>query len=200
MSSRYMEQNCEPWNYRDWDKFPIQLCKYTVSDKNRTTKTAQVILLDATPEKLALWVLSTCKNVKGSTEASCTDKLSRQIINQSGAQFPVAGIVFEDILPEDGINEIYCFRNGVTVKIGGVPHRGTLQPSQQEQELCINGAVSKTLKFARIAGTSREEFIANGGAEDVAGNKWNEVIKKLYQGAFNSDVNELLVAWAKKNL
>jgi hypothetical protein len=169
-----MEHNCAPTTYRGWEKFPTQLCKYSVKDKKGgTTKTAQVILLDAPPDKLARWVLSTCQNVKNTTKASCTNKLSHQIISQSGAQFPVAGIVFEDLLPEDGVNEIYCFRNGVTVKVDGVPHRGSAQPSEQEQEKCLNDPVSNTLRFARIAGTTRDEYRANVGKEnEIESSPW----------------------------
>ncbi len=95
--------------------------------------------------------------------------------------------------------EIYCFRNGVTVKVEGVPHLGTEQPSEQEQKNCLNRNVVKTLRYARIASSRREEYIANGGKEDVKNNNWNEVVRKLYQNAFNSETNELVIAWAQSN-
>jgi len=201
ISSRYMEQNCQPTTYDGWEGFPIQLCSYAVKDKkDGTRKSAQVILLDASPEKLARWVVTTCLKVKGTTKPDCTDRVSKRIISQSGAQFPVAGIVFEDILPVDGVNEIYCFRNGVTVSVPGVPHRSTRQPTPQEQAKSLHDSIASTFRYARIVGTTREEYIANGGKEDVQGNKWIAVVKKLYQDAFNSVVNELMIAWAKKNL
>jgi hypothetical protein len=207
ISSRYMEHDCKPATFKEWEGFSTELCTYSVKDKKTGVKTAQVILLDASPEKLAKWVLSTCQKVLNTTSKKCTGKLSNWIIGASGAQFPVSGIVFEDQFPQkkpplksgDGIMEIYCFRNGVTVKVEGVPHMGTDQPSEQEKQDCINGTVSKTLRYARIASTQREDSVANGGKEDVKDNKWNEVVKRLYQIAINSEENELVNAWAQNN-
>ncbi len=79
--------------------FPTQLCKYSVKNKKTGMKTAQVILLNASPEKLAKWVLSTCQAVLDTISKKCTGKLSNWIIGASGAQFPVSGIVLEDQFP-----------------------------------------------------------------------------------------------------
>ena len=63
--------------------------------------------------------------VKGVYDPADGKKMFQHILGQSGGQFPVAGVVYEDIIPADGVNEIYCFRDGVTVSVEGVPHRGT---------------------------------------------------------------------------
>lgn len=149
--SRYMEVNCVPATYEGWDTLPLKECTYSVKGNNDPVKkTAKVIMLNAEPDQLARWVVSTCIDVMGNAGNKCTKALGAQIIGQSGAQFPVAGIVFEDLLPVDGKYEVFAFRNGVTVKIDGVTHRGTAQPSADEIESSLHGAVTSTLKYARI--------------------------------------------------
>lgn len=199
-SSRYMEHNCVPATYPGWETLPLKKCTYRVKGANDPVKkTAEVIMLNAEPDQLARWVVSTCIDVVGNASNKCTRNLGKQIIEQSGAQFPIAGIVFEDILPEDGKFEVFAFRNGVTVRINGVTHLGTAQPSTTEIEKSLNGAVTSTLKFARIQSTTREQYLANGGTRSVSGNAWNEVNRDLYKAAWGHNRNEMMVAWAKAN-
>lgn len=200
-NSRYMEKNCVPTTYDQWDHtLPLQECKYTVKGKHDPAeKTAKVILLNAEPDQLARWVVSTCIEVVGSATIKCTKAIGKQIIEQSGAQFPIAGIVFEDILPEDGKFEVFAFRNGVTVRIDGVKHLGTDQPSDDEIQKSLTGQVTSTLKFARIQSTTRQQYLANGGNKSVMGNAWNEVNRELYKAAWGHNRNEMMVAWAKAN-
>lgn len=201
----YMEQECEPTNYPGWEGFPLIKCHYSVIDEDGTKKSAEVVMLNPSPEQLARWVVYACLDVKGSADSKYTDKLSKHIIAQSGAQFPIAGIVFEDILPKDKIYEVYCFRNGVTVGIKGVKHQNTNQPTNEEIEKSLYGEVKWTGKFARIQSTTREEYKENGGTVDVGDSKnrkisWLDVSRELYQAAWGNDRNELMIAWAKKNL
>jgi endoglucanase len=200
MSSRYMEQNCVSTTYPGWEGYPLQQCTYSVKGHHDPVrKTTKVILLDPSPEQLARWVVSTCVNVTGDAGLRCTRTLSRQIMGQSGAQFPVAGIVFEDILPENGVFEVFAFRNGVTVRVSGVTHLGTSQPTAAEIEKSLHGEVISALKFARIQSTTREQYRANGGTRVVAGLAWIEVIRDLYKAAWGNDRNELMIAWARDN-
>jgi hypothetical protein len=205
--ARYMEKQCEPTTYSGWENFPLTKCRYTVKDKDGTQKTAVVIMLNPSPEQLARWVVYTCLQIKGSADAQYTDKLSRHILNQSGAQFPVAGIVWEDYLPKDGAYEIYCFRNGVCVGIKDIKHRSTAQPTDEEIEKSLTGEVLWSADRARIQSTMREEYKANGGKVDVGSSSkgqrkltWLEVSRELYQAAWDKDRNELMIAWAKQNL
>ncbi|MCA1591830.1 MAG: hypothetical protein LC754_04085, partial [Acidobacteria bacterium] len=206
-AARYMEENCEPATRAGYEGLPLIKCNYAVRDHGGARKSATVILLDAPIEQLARWVVQTCLLVKGNANAPCTDKLFNHILQQSGGQFPVAGIVFEDILPEDGVNEIYCFRDGVTARVGGVPHRGTAQPTMEQINLCLNGEVQSSFVFARIQGTTREEYRANGGTVDVGSSEvgkrkleWLGVSRDLYKAAWGQDRNELMIAWARANL
>ena len=200
-NSRYMEKNCVPTTYDQWDHtLPLQECTYTVKGKHDPAeKTAKVIMLNAEPDQLARWVVSTCIDVVGSPTIKCTKAIGKHIIEQSGAQFPVAGIVFEDILPEDGKFEVFAFRNGVTVRIDGVTHLGTAQPSADEIQKSLTGEVTSTLKFARIQSTTRQQYQANGGTQSVTGNAWNEVNRDLYKAAWGHNRNEMMVAWARAN-
>lgn len=199
-NARYMEKNCQPTTYPGWEGLPLQQCTYSVKGHNDSApKTAKVIMLNASPEQLARWVVATCVEVTGGARRRCTDTLSKHIIAQSGAQFPIAGIVFEDILPEDGVNEVYAFRNGVTVRVDGVTHRSPQQPTAAQIEKSLNGQVTSTFKFARIQSTTRENYKANGGTRNVTESAWLDVVRDLYKAAWGNNRNELMIAWARAN-
>jgi hypothetical protein len=196
-SGRYMEQNCVPTTYPGWEDLPLKLCTYSVKDSNSPVKkTAKVIMLNAEPDQLARWIVATCIEVTGNATNKCTKAIGAQINGQSNAQFPVAGIVFEDM--EAGKFKAYAFRNGVTVRISGVS-LGMAQPSDAEIEKCLNGDVASTFQFARVQGTTRAQYLANGGTRSVTGNAWNEVNRDLYKAAWGHNRNEMMIAWAKAN-
>jgi hypothetical protein len=205
-SARYMEHNCEDATYPGWDGFPLRRCRYTVTDRRtRREKTGTVILLNAEPRQLARWVVHACREVKRDTGPRCTGRLARHIVGQSGAQFPVAGIVYEDILPADGVQEAYVFRDGVTVAVRGFTHQLTRPATAAEVDSALNGTVLRSFQFARIQSTRREEYRANGGTEDVGTHRdrklhWLPVVRRLYQEAWDKDRNELMIAWARANL
>ncbi len=202
--ARYMEENPKPVVVPGWEGFPTVQCVYTVQDKAlHTNKTAAVILLDPDAARLARWMVNACQFAKGGVTTNNLKKLADHIMGQSGGQYPVRGIVYEDILPENDIHEIYCFRDGVTVKINGVEHRSEKQPSPAEIEKSLTAPladVSWVGKYARIQSTTRENYQAAGGSEKVDGTNWLEISRKLYQKAWNSDTNELMMAWVKANL
>lgn len=206
LNARYMEKNAEPVTYPSWEGFPLIHCKYSVKDKDGTVKPAEVILLDASPHQLARWVVYTCMEVKGSAAQEYTNKLSKHIIGQSGAQFPVAGMVYED-MEGDGVYKLYCFRDGVTVGIKGIPNADAKVLSPDEIHQTLYGEIAWTGKYARIQSTTREQYTAFGGKVDVGTSEsgkrklsWLTVSRQLYQSAWNHDRNELMIAWAKQNL
>ena len=103
-------------------------------------------------------------------------------------------IVFEDLLPLDGQYEVFAFRNGVTVKIDGVTHRGTAQPSADEIERSLRGkrlelftwmsiALLKQCSICFCPGDHHLVPIV-GGTRSVTGNAWNEVSRDLYKAAW----------------
>jgi len=56
-------------------------------------------------------------------------------MDASGAQYPVAGIVLEDM---DGEQAIYPFRDGVTVRISGIENGAKKQPTEEEITLALD--------------------------------------------------------------
>ncbi|MFB3895402.1 MAG: cellulase [bacterium] len=206
LNSRYMERNSEPTTYPGWEGYPLIKCKYTVKDNDGTIKPAEVIMLNATPHQLARWVVYTCIAVKTSSAPEYTDKLSHHIIYQSGAQFPVAGMVYED-MEGDGVFKLYCFRDGITVGIKGIANQYAKVLTPEQIQLTLYGEVEWSGKYARIQSTTREQYTAAGGKVDVGTSEkekrkstWLTVSRELYQKAWNNDRNELMFAWAKQNL
>lgn len=202
--SRYMAANPKPVAVPGWENFPTTKCTYTVKDKaTGESKTVSVVMLNPDAHKLARWIVTACLDARGSIQTRDTEKLVDHIMTQSGAQFPVRGIVYEDILPANGLYEIYCFMDGVTVKIKGVPHRGERQPTSEEVRRSLEAPqadVTWVGTYARIQSTTREQYQKAGGRENVEGIAWLDVSRKLYQQAWHSDRNELMIAWAKASL
>ncbi|HET7230551.1 MAG TPA: hypothetical protein VFJ16_11150 [Longimicrobium sp.] len=201
--ARYMEQNCVDTTFAGWDGFPVKRCTYSVRERGGGSKTATVVLLDATPRQLARWVVQACAEARRTTAAACTGKLRRRIIEQSGAQFPVAGIVLED-MEGDGTQNLFVFRDGVTVTVDGVSNGSAGPVTADVIRRSLTSPVVRTGKFARVASTTREEYRANGGTVDAGTSTnrklaWLGVVRTLYQQAFRSDRNELLVAWLRAN-
>jgi len=210
LSSRYMKKNgtCTPvQDYSGWEGFPLEQCSYT---KNGIK--ASVIMLNPSAEQIARWVVDACYEA-GHPEPEYMDKLYAHIICQSNGQFPVAGIVLED-MDGNGKPNNYCFRNGMTVNIEGLFTDSTVtsagkkkrdqfperQTTEDEIQKCYQGKVEKVWKFARIQSTSREDYMKADGTLNVKGKAWMEVVQKLYKQAWGKNRNELMIAWAKQHL
>jgi len=202
--ARYMEGDPQPVTVPGWEGFPTVKYTYSVRDHSTgATKTASVIMLNPDARQLACWIVTACIEAKGSRDEAFLHKLANHIISQSGAQFPVRGVVYEDILPANGIYEVYCFMDGVTVKLNGVEHRGEKQPPPEQMQKALQAALADVTwvgKYARIQSTTREDYQKAGGKEDVEGTAWLSVSRKLYQAAWKSPRNELMIAWAKARL
>ncbi len=208
--AHYMAQRCTPTTYPNWEGLPLQRCEYSVTDETGT-KSATVILLNAPPEQLARWVVRTCIEAKGSSDPPCTDRLVNHIQSASGAQFPVAGIVFEDLVgpngkaPRDGVFEVYVFRDGVTVGIRELRNQTTAQPSAEQIKASLESEVVSVGQYARIQSTTVDDYRANGGTENVGTQDhrtltWLKVVRESYQKAWGTDRNELMIAWARRHL
>jgi hypothetical protein len=188
-----------------WEGFPTRRYTYLVKDKDGTSKLADAILLNPSPEKIARWIVSALVEAKGSYNPAKGKKMFQHILYQSAGQFPVAGVVYEDIHPEDGKKEIYCFRDGVTVAVEGVPDRGTAPMTPKQIAASIDGRVTRVGTYARIASTSPKMWIDAGGSSGVLKDgkpteQWVSEIRKAYQAAWNSDRNALFVAWVKATI
>jgi hypothetical protein len=202
LASRYMEKNCKPIQWPGYEGLPTLQCEYTVTDKaTSTSKTAPIVLLDAPPEMVATWIVNACTEVSGTLVLDNARRLFKHIISQSGAQFPIAGVVYED-MEGDGYMKAYCFRDGVTVRVEGVEHRTTAPLNNAEREASLHGNVTRVYTYARIASTSPADYTAAGGTIDVGNNQdrkpaWLDVVRQAYIKAWKTGRNELIVDWAK---
>jgi hypothetical protein len=201
-NSRYMtsKEGCDTLlTYPEWENLPVIKCTYSVAGFKAT-----VIMLNPTTKQIATWIVNACYET-GHGNVTSMDKVFAHIINQSGGQFPLAGIVLED-MDGNGKPSNYCFRNGVTVSIKGLFLGSTRFPekqaTQEEIEKSLNGEVEGVYKYARIQSTSREDYIrySKKAMTTAKGNKWMDVVAKLYKEAWNSDHNDLLTAWVKAHL
>lgn len=194
-----------------WEGFPVKLYEYQTGNDLYTgkPKTGKVYLLNPSPEKLATWIASACWEVKNSLDTAYTFKLLNWIDNQSNAQFPVRGVVYEDQYTKD-FQEPYVFKDGVTVYIKDStmwPKDKICTPEQLDFYLRITNddIKSQTGQYGRISSTTREDYKNCGGTEDVGSKedrkqKWLDVVRELYKKAWNSDRNELIIMWAKNHL
>jgi len=194
-----------------WEGFPVKLYEYKTGKDlyTKQAKTGKVYLLNPSPEKLATWIATTCWEVKRSVDDNYIDKVFQTVKGQSGAQFPVKGVVYEDQYIRN-FQEPYVFKDGVTVYVADqkwFPEDKTCTPQQLEFYLKIKNSDLKpqTGRYARIISTTREMYTANSGEEDVGDGEhrkleWLSVVRQLYKKAWNSDRNELMIAWARSNL
>ena len=213
LSHAYMVQQLlyETDTIAGWEGFPVKLYEYQTGNDLYTgrPKTGKVYLLNPSPEKLATWVANACWVTKQSVDTVYTYKLLKWIDGQSNAQFPVKGVVYEDQYTRD-FQEPYVFKDGVTVYIKDStmwPKGKTCTPEQLDFYLRITNEDLKpqTGQYARISSTTREDYKAGGGTEDIGSKadrkqKWLEVVRELYKKAWHSDHNELIEMWAKRHL
>lgn len=203
-SARYMEDVCTPAKLKEWEGFDTQKCSYKMKDaKTGEIKPGLVILLDPTPAKLSAWILNACETVRpNEVKAACAERVFQQIKDQSGGQFPVSGIVYEDILPQDGIYEAYGFADGVTSVLKGIKYRRTTAFSSQELEAAITAIPTRTASErapARVVGVTRKEYLLSYPEAKVTGLGWLNVVREEYKKAMNGDRNVLIEAWLKAN-
>lgn len=204
-AARYLEGVCEPVSLPGWPDLPTQRCRYPVTDKKTgVAKIGLVVMLNPSPLKLSTWVVNACQFVDPTHPlATCAHWVMWQVLRQSGGQFPIAGIVYEDLLPADGINEAYGFRDGVTTVLTGVKHRATEPLSSEELEAAITAQPLRTASqagFARIIGVTRAEFLQANPTAQVNGLEWLTTVRQAYQTAWTSDRNALIEAWLAAHL
>lgn len=194
-----------------WEGFPVKLYEYQTGSDLYTgkPKTGKVYLLNPSAEKLARWIVSAAWIARKSVDYRYINRIFLWIRNQSGAQFPVKGVVYEDQYTKD-FQEPYVFMDGVTVYVRDstwFPADKTCTPAQLDYYLHItrNELKPQTGQYARIASTTREDYKRAGGKADV-GNKddrkqaWLNVVRGLYKKALRSKKNELIIMWAKSHL
>lgn len=197
----------------NWEGYPVQLYEYYTGRDIYLgePKRGLVYLLDPSPEKLAKWVVNAVFDATGALDPADIEKLCAFIQWQSGAQFPVSGVVYEDMYTA-GFYEPYVFKDGVTVYVADstwlTPDK---HPTDEMLEyyltLTDDQLRPNTGRFARISSTTREMYYAAGGTAEVGrsddgerSQAWLAEVRRLYREAWNADKNFLIYAWAKANL
>jgi len=182
----------------DWSGFPIQHFRYVKTDPNGVKKTGEVALLDPSPEQLAVWISTAVKDAVGWFDISKAKVLAQHCLDQSGFQFPVRGIHWENVTP---IFTAYTFFDGVTVRLKGWDPSWPTKPLSQDMlDESVNAAwsdLSEARLYARLQGTTREEYKANGGKLPTDGKDWLKAVRDCYQRAWGTSENELMTAKAK---
>lgn len=187
--SRYMEQRFIfiTDTIKGWEGIKVSLYEYSVDNGK---KIARVYMLNADAKMLATWVITTCYSITKKLDKKNTDFLITSIRNASGGQFPVKGIVYENM---DGKGYYpYVFKDGVTVFL--------IKNTTEDLSLITNDNIKKTGKFARIISTTREQFNAEFPNIKTNGKEWLNVVRDEYKLAFASDVNNLMIACAREKL
>lgn len=218
LSNAYMTQHFveERTDIPDWEGFPVKLYEYEtgIDIKTHQPKKGKVYLLNPSARQLATWIVTSVWAAKGRLDYQDIQKFTQFILWQSSAQFPVKGVVYEDMYTA-GFYEPYVFKDGVTVYIAD----STYFPQDTASKTCTEEMLdfylnltnkdlkSNTGRYARICSTTREMYLRCGGKRlDVGDSQqdrsvvWLEVVRELYQQAWHSDTNELMIAWCKTNL
>lgn len=205
LNARYLEKNPVSITWPGYEGYPTVKCTYTTKDTAGTyagqTKTADVILLNPPPELVSRWVVNGLIDVTGSADITRANKIMQSILSASGSQYPVAGMVYED-MEGDGTQNLYCFRDGLTVYVSGISSGRTSPLSEAERQITMTGTLTGTGSYARIISTTREMYTANGGSRDVgtASNKKLEylnAIREDYKKGFDTGHNPLIEAWIR---
>lgn len=184
--ARYMEQTfiSKTDTLSGWEGIEVSLYNYKV---HGTDIIAKVYLADADSRKIASWIVTTCVSLTGKLSKTNSDKLIKDIRFASGGQFPVLGMVYEDMYGTG--QKCYLFKDGVTVYLADVNIKDLSEIN--------DSTIIRVGKYARIISTNREEYISMFGVSDLEGKKWLKVVRDEYKKALLSDRNNLMLAKAK---
>jgi hypothetical protein len=180
-----------------WEGFPVQRCAYT--DVGVTVRTD---MLNPSVDQLARWTVSACNAVAPGREEPCIAKVAKQVREASSGVFPVEGFLPEPASSGGGSGAgavCYLFRDGVTISTGQI------DSPRARDGLCPAFDFAKdppkaAKRFGRVASTTREEYLSNGGRLPVGTPLdllWSDTVRVVYQAAWGRDDNELITAKAR---
>lgn len=196
----YMADDCAPATsgFSAWEDLPLERCKYHLNGQN-----AEVVMLNPGPRRLTAWIQDACEDLS-SNVANCMQKTFRQVLYQSGGQFPVGGVVIED-MDGNGRGNAYAFRDGVTIRVAafGTGTESLLTSTQVARS--YTDASSATYSYARPVSVTREQMtryapvegltIPNLGSSSERKNSWHELTGKLYRESWFSNRSHIIRAW-----
>lgn len=211
LDGAYMTQKYLGTNRRveGWEGYPVKLYEYYTGYDSTACgpKKGKVYLLNPSPEKLAKWIMTAAWEASGTLKFEYTERIRKYIAHQSGAQFPVSGVVYEAMYKK-GDYYPYLFKNGVSVWLLDASLKNP-HPDEKLLDFYLNMKYSDLKPnvgtYARICSTTPDQYLAAGGTEDIGSGKnikqhWLDVVRELYKKAWKSDRNELMVIWCKANL
>ena len=197
--ARYMEDECTSISLEGWENVQTLKCRYVVKDKGGRKKTGLVVMANPSPERVATWILNACEVVKPTrNRQDCAQYVFGRIIRQSGGQFPVAGVVYEDLFKPEGVFKAFGFYNGVTTRLNGLKHLETRPLKDIELQAILDATPLSTITLrapARIIGVTRGEYKKAHPSVDLDGLKWNAVVADEHKRALSGDRNLLIEAW-----
>lgn len=197
-ADRYMENgNGTKITLPEWKGFDTRRYTYTAQGTWANGRAVDVVMLNPTPDKAANWIINGIVDAHGSYDHASAVKLAAHISGQSHFQFPVAGIVVEE-----GLGKVFVFRDGVAVKLRGFNRRDSETLAipenltwidREHQQYAISAPeadVESVGKQARPSSITMRQFVGHGEQWDRA------LLRRTYQGAFNSDRMPLVSKFA----
>jgi hypothetical protein len=205
----YMHQSCSEIAAPGYEAVPPGperpvRCTYRVESTStkaaiRGVKQATVDAIFPAPARMARWIVDSCLWAGSADLAGCIGFLQTGpagILQQSSAQFPIAGIVFEDM--EAGLMKGYAFRDGLTVQVKDWKNGSEASPTPEQTKAALEEPPLWVSEHARVA---------RGDIGDVKcldplapfdpkhrDDRWRDYVRARFVEALQGDHNLLLLA------
>jgi hypothetical protein len=202
--ARYMSTSCDTAPVVNWPGYEgrnVRRCIYSVTSGGKTLR-ALVYLMNPSVGNLTARIGYACNAVGLGDRPGCGRYLASFIVNQNGAQFPVAGLVIERKRDAGGRGDepVYLeFRDGVTVLSNDRINFTDRSLSIEAMEHAARAPLVDSKTYARVANATRDDYRRAGGTEavgkDSAGdksNRWPAIIRENELRAQDTGEDELL--------
>lgn len=201
-ASRYMEDECR--DDRSWPLYgdlPVIRCKYGLGGQR-----AEVVMLNPGPRRLTQWLADACQGLNENL-TTCMNRGYRQILHQSGGQFPVTGVVLED-MSGNGKGEAFAFREGVTIRIStfGTGTESIISASQVQAAMTATAMYTYT--YGRPISVTRDQMTTYArkegltipvlGTSSERKNNWHVLIGEMYRDSWKTGRSHILRAWLRR--
>lgn len=219
---RGMEQSVKPpvklTGLKYWETDTLTQYTYEIPDAHDGKLTATVIMYNAGLHRIANWIYFSLLDCNRKITNENIKKIIKHIKGVSGFQFPVRGIVYEDLyndkhaLVADGTQETYFFFDGISVshkkiKIStynpsGIPQRVKNEKAVLQMQ---EADIEKVFVYGRICNTTRAEYtrfqlFKKLEPVNVDGTNFMFIVREEYKKAMHSKRNNLIAAWVLSNI
>ncbi|MBK8176602.1 MAG: glucosaminidase domain-containing protein [Rhodospirillales bacterium] len=205
----YMRQDCSEIAAPGYEVIPAgperpMRCLYHVEStspkaKIRGVKKATADVIFPTPARMARWIIDSCLWAGGADLAGCIAFLQTGpagILQQSSAQFPIAGIVFEDM--DARLMKGYAFRDGLTARVDGWTNGSEASPTSEQTKAALEQPPLWISEHARVArGDIAEVKCLDPSASfdpKLRDDRWRDYVRARFVEALQGDHNMLLLA------